>query len=196
MSTPARSECSIRWGFAPTATHSGRGIFYISALSKFVNYSYIVFRYNHLKEVARMENVKRALFEGLVFDTTDQPLAVTWVGDDPNYVLDDGGFLRHIPAEEVDRQVWDALTAEISGNEDFLSEQTAKMLGQEDIFSIAVIRQQLENSQGQFEQLRSTGLPQDMRNYLGMTGFRIVVDFHGDVVEIRQPAITPPEDEE
>lgn len=140
--------------------------------------------------------MKRALFEGLVFDTTDQPLAVTWVGDDPSYVLDDGGFLRHISAEDVDRQVWDALTASISGNEEFLSEQTAKLLGQEDIFSIAVIRQQLENSGEQFEQLRSTGLPQDMRSYLGMTGFRIVVDFHGDVVEIKQPAITAPGDEE
>ena len=140
--------------------------------------------------------MKKALFEGLVYDTNDQPLAVTWVGDDPSYVLDDGGFLRHIPAEEVDQQVWDALTSGISGNEDFLSEQTAKILGQEDIFSIAVIRQQLENSQAQFEQLRNTGFPQDMRNYLGMTGFRIVVDFHGDVVEIKQPAITPPGEEE
>ena len=140
--------------------------------------------------------MKKALFEGLVFDTNDQPLSVTLVGDDPSYVLDDDGFLRHIPAEEVDQQVWDTLTSGISGNEDFLSEQTAKILGQEDIFSIAVIRQQLENSQAQFEQLRSTGLPQDMRNYLGMTGFRIVVDFHGDVVEIKQPAITPPGEEE
>lgn len=140
--------------------------------------------------------MKRALFEGLVFDTSDHPMVVTWVGDEPSYVLDDGGFLRHIPAEEVDQQVWEALTAGISGNEDFLSEQTAKMLGQEDIFSIAVIRQQLENSQGQFEQLRNTGLPQDLRDYLGMTGFRIVVDFHGEVVEIKQPAITPPREEE
>ena len=140
--------------------------------------------------------MKRALFEGLVFDTNDQPLAVTWVGDDPSYVLDDGGFLRHIPAEEVDQQVWDTLTSGISGNEDFLIEQTAKLLGQEDIFSIAVIRQQLEKSGEQFEQLRGTGLPQDMRNYLGMTGFRIVVDFHGDVVDIKQPAITPPGEEE
>ena len=140
--------------------------------------------------------MKKALFEGLVFDTADQPLAVTWVGDDPSYVLDDGGFLRHIPAEDVDRQVWDALTSGISGNEDFLSEQTAKLLGQDDIFSKAVIRQQLENSKDNFEQLRATGLPQDMRSYLGMTGFRIVVDFHGDVVEIKQPAITPPGDEE
>lgn len=140
--------------------------------------------------------MKRALFGGLVFDTSDQPLVVTWVGDDPSYVLDDNGFLRHIPAEDVDRQVWDAITAGISGNEEFLSEQTAKLLGQEDIFSIAVIRQQIENSDDQFEKLRNTGLPQDMLNYLGMTGFRIVVDFHGDVVEIRQPAITSPEDED
>ena len=140
--------------------------------------------------------MKRALFEGLVFDTQDNPLEVTWVGDEPSYVLNDGGFLRHIPAETVDQQVWEAITAGISGNEEFLSEQTAKMLGQEDIFSIAVIRQQLENSQAQFEQLRGEGLPQDMRTYLGMTGFRIVVDFHGDVVEIKQPAVTPPDEEE
>ena len=140
--------------------------------------------------------MKRALFEGLVFDTQDNPLEVTWVGDEPSYVLNDGGFLRHIPAEIVDQQFWEAITAGISGNEEFLSEQTAKMLGQEDIFSIAVIRQQLENSQAQFEQLRGAGLPQDMRTYLGMTGFRIVVDFHGDVVEIKQPAVTPPDEEE
>ena len=140
--------------------------------------------------------MKRALFEGLVFDIEDNPLEVTWVGDEPSYVLNDGGFLRHIPAETVDQQVWEAITAGISGNEEFLSEQTAKMLGQEDIFSIAVIRQQLENSQAQFEQLRGAGLPQDMRTYLGMTGFRIVVDFHGDVVEIKQPAVTPPDEEE
>ena len=140
--------------------------------------------------------MKRALFEGLVFDIEDNPLEVTWVGDEPSYVLNDGGFLRHIPAEIVDQQVWEAITAGISGNEEFLSEQTAKMLGQEDIFSIAVIRQQLENSQAQFEQLRGAGLPQDMRTYLGMTGFRIVVDFHGDVVEIKQPADTPPDEEE
>ena len=140
--------------------------------------------------------MKRALFEGLVFDIEDNPLEVTWVGDEPSYVLNDGGYLRQIPAEIVDQQVWEAITAGISGNEEFLSEQTAKMLGQEDIFSIAVIRQQLENSQAQFEQLRGAGLPQDMRTYLGMTGFRIVVDFHGDVVEIKQPAVTPPDEEE
>ena len=168
----------------------------VQTLSNFVNYSYIVIRYNHPIEGTRKVTLKKALFEGLVFDTNDQPLSVTLVGDDPSYVLDDGGFLRHIPAEEVDQQVWDTLTSGISGNEDFLSEQTAKLLGQDDIFSKAVIRQQLENSKDNFEQLRATGLPQDMRSYLGMTGFRIVVDFQGDVVEIKQPAITPPGDEE
>lgn len=140
--------------------------------------------------------MKRALFEGLVLDTSDQPLDITWVGGEPNYIVNDAGFLRHIPAEEIDQQVWDALTAGISGNEEFLSEQTAKMLGQEDIFTIAVIRKQLENSADQFEQLRNTGLPQDLRTYLGMAGFRIIVDIHGEVVEIRQPAVASPDDEE
>jgi len=44
--------------------------------------------------------MKRALFEGLVFDTEDQPLAVTWVGDEPNYVLDDGGFYAISPLKK------------------------------------------------------------------------------------------------
>lgn len=140
--------------------------------------------------------MKRALFEGLVFDNAERPLDMTWIGDEPHYVLDDDGFLRHIAAESIDRQVWADLTSGISGNEEFLSEQTAKMLGQEDIFSIAVIRQQLENPEGQFEQLRDSGLPQDLRTYLGMVGFKIIVDIHGEVVEIRQPTVASPEDEE
>ena len=42
------------------------------------------------------------LFEGLVFDEKDQLVETTTIGDEPCYVVDDDGFRRHIPAEEVD----------------------------------------------------------------------------------------------
>jgi hypothetical protein len=64
------------------------------------------------------------------------------------------------------------------------------MLGQEDIFSIAVIRSQLENTDKQFEAIQASGLPEDARVYLGMVGFRVTVDLHGEVIEVRQPGIT------
>ena len=70
-----------------------------------------------------------AIFCGLVFDEADQPLAVTYLGADPYYVLDDQGFQRHIPAGDVDRQIFFEMTSHVKGNEDMLSEQAAKMMG-------------------------------------------------------------------
>lgn len=131
----------------------------------------------------------KAIFEGLVYSTESEPLQVSRVGDEVFYVLDDDGFMRHIPAGDVDRQVWEQLTAHINGNEDMLSEQAAKMLGQDDIFSIAVIRSQLENREEQFKALQVSGFPADARQYLNMTGFKITVDHHGEVVEVHQPGL-------
>lgn len=140
--------------------------------------------------------MNKAIFENLIYDADDHPLQVATVGDEVFYVYDDNSFLRHIPAAYIDRQVWDALTANIEGNEDVLSQETARMLGQEDPFSIAIIRSQFENKDKQFEQLQQSGLPQDYRMYLGMVGFQIVVNHHGDVIEVKQPAsMTGPEEE-
>lgn len=112
------------------------------------------------------------------------------------YVVDDAGFRRHIPSEQVDRQVLDQLAEMMKGREEFLSEQTAKMLGQEDVFSKAAIQQQLKNIDKQFDQLLQVGLPEDMRAYLGMMGFKIIINVHGEVLKIEQPgAITDEGDE-
>lgn len=140
--------------------------------------------------------MKKAVFEGLVFDTSGQQLEVNFVGDEPNYVLNDDGFLRHIPAEDVDRQVWEALTGYISGNEEKLSEQAAEMLGQDDLFTVAMIRAQLENKDKQFDALQQNGLPEDARDYLGMTGFRVTVNYHGEVVDVHQPGVVDDNSEE
>jgi len=139
--------------------------------------------------------VIKAIFEGMVFDTLGRQLRVAYVGDDPTYVIDDSDFERHVPAGELDRQVWNRMSEGIEGNEDFLSEQTAKLLGQDDIFSIAVIRNQFENRDKQFSELQEKGLPYDLRMYMTMVGFQVVVNHRGEVMEVKQPAVTD-EDEE
>jgi len=139
---------------------------------------------------------RQPLFAGLVFDENDNPVDVTYVGSDPFYVVDDAGFHRHIPSEQVDQQVLESMRELIDGHEGILSEQTAKMLGQEDIFTRAMIESQLKNIDKQFEALFDAGIPEEGRAYMGMMGFRITIDVHGDVIKIDQPGMISSDDEE
>jgi len=132
---------------------------------------------------------KKAVFEGLVYDEYDNPVQIGWIGSEPCYIVDDQGFKRHIPAEEVDRQVWEFMQSQIEGKEDLLSEQAAEMLGQKDIFTMAAIQSQLKNMDAQFEKLAEVGIPEESRIYMGMIGFRIIISIHGEVLEIVQPGI-------
>jgi hypothetical protein len=131
---------------------------------------------------------RRPIFAGLVVDESNRPAGTAFVGDEPCYVVDDGGFRRHIPSEQVDRQVLEMMRQQISGNEDMLSEQAAKMLGTEDIFSKAMLENQLKNIDGQFENLIQMGIPEESRAFMGMSGFKVVINVHGDVVRLDQPA--------
>lgn len=137
----------------------------------------------------------KALFEGLVVDEFDNIVEVAYVGGEACYVVDDAGFRRHIPSEKVDREVLKGMQEMISGHEDLLTEQAAKMLGQDDIFTRAMIESQLKNMDQQFDRVLESGFPEDSRNYLGMTGFRIHINHHGDVVEIDQPGMVDPDEE-
>ena len=130
---------------------------------------------------------KQPLFEGLVIDETGKPAETTYVGDEPCYVIDDAGFHRHISSEQVDRQVLQHLQDLMKGSEDLISEQTAKMLGQEDVFTVAAIQQQLKNMDKQFDMLLQQGIPEDARVYLGMMGFKVVVNYQGEVLRVEQP---------
>ena len=69
-----------------------------------------------------------------------------------------------------------------------ISEQAAKMLGQEDIFTKALLEQQLKNIDRQFDQLLAAGIPESGRAYLGMLGFKIVINHHGEVLRVEQPS--------
>jgi hypothetical protein len=135
------------------------------------------------------------LFKGLIFDENDQPVDVIEVGGEPCYVVNDAGFRRHIPSEQVDRQVLILMGNMIEGHEDELAEQTAKMLGQDDIFSKALIENQLKNLDQQFDSVLKSGIPEEGRAYMGMMGFRIKINVHGEVLEVNQPGMIAPEDE-
>ncbi len=136
------------------------------------------------------------LFAGLVIDENDNAVEVAFVGGEAMYVIDDAGFKRHIPAEHVDRQVLALMKEQITGHEDLIAEQTAKMLGQEDIFSRAMIDKQLKDIDQQLEQLLNVGIPEEGRAYMGMMGFKVIINFHGDVVRLDQPSTTGDEGEE
>ncbi len=131
---------------------------------------------------------RQALFAGLVVDESERPVETRIIGGEAFYVIDDDGFQRHVESAYVDRQVLDALREQIRGHEDLISQGTMKMLGQEDIFTKAMIETSLKNLDAQFEALLEVGLPEEARAWLGMTGFRVVVDVHGDMVRVEQPS--------
>lgn len=139
---------------------------------------------------------KQPLFAGLVVDEEGRAVDTAVIGGEPHYVVDDAGFRRHVPSRQVDLQVLSQMQDLLRGSEDLVSEQAAKMLGQDDPFSKAMIEQQIKNMDKQFEALLETGIPEDMRAYLGMMGFKVVINHHGEVVRVEQPGSAGDEDNE
>ena len=131
----------------------------------------------------------KPLFSGLVFDENDRLVDTTFVGQEPCYVVDDEGFNRHIPSELVDRQVLNKMHEFIEGHEEIISEQAVKMIGQDDIFTRAIFLEQLKNIEQQFDQLIESGLPEESITYMGMTGFKVIINHHGEVIEVEQPGL-------
>lgn len=123
---------------------------------------------------------RQAIFEGLVFDEEGRPLEVARLGDEAQYVIDDAGFRRHVDAAHIDRQVLGSMQAQIDENKEAVEEGMLRMLGRDDLFTKAAV----DSSLSRVEQLMKNGIPAEARQWLGMMGFRIVVDVHGDVVKI------------
>ena len=108
---------------------------------------------------------------------------VALVGSEAAYVIDDDGFRRHIDAAQIDRQVLTILQNQIKANQDAVEQGILKVVGSDDLFTKAAIDQTIEN----FDQVLERGLPQDALQWLGLMGFRIVVNLHGEVIKLDQP---------
>lgn len=139
---------------------------------------------------------RQALFAGLVIDEMDNPVDVASVGGEAFYIVDDEGFRRHVESEHVDQQVLSRLHSIIQGHEDLITDGTMKMIGQEDIFTKAMIESQLKNVDTQFDALIESGLPEEVRAWLGMLGFRVIINIHGEVVKVVQPEMTDEDSED
>lgn len=135
----------------------------------------------------------KALFAGLVYDEDGKLVETTYVGSEPNYIILDGDFKRHVAAEVIDRQVVEWIQQQAAANKELVSSQLMHMLGKDDLFTKAMIDSSITHMD---EQVLRQGLPDDARTMLGMMGFKIIVNIHGELVKLDVPAQEMPGDEE
>ena len=129
-------------------------------------------------------------------DEGDRSLETTLVGEEAFYIVDDDGFRRHVPAEEIDKTVLAELRDQIMENRDAVTQGALQMMGADDLFSKAMIDSSLKNIDSNFAKLMEQGLPEQARQWLGMLGFRIVVNYHGEVVRMDSPGVAGPDEGE
>ena len=135
-----------------------------------------------------MNPPSHALFAGLVFNEQDEPAEVVYIGAVPHYVILDDGFRRHVEAETVDRQVIQWLRQQILSHRELVTQGMLAMLGKDDLFTKAMIDASIQNMDRHTDLLLEQGLPEDTRAWLGMLGFKVVVNVHGEVVRLDAPA--------
>lgn len=125
-----------------------------------------------------------AMFAGLVVDEDGNAAEVAWVGENACYVVMDDDFRRHIDAEQVDKQVLRFMRGQVEEHRDLAVSQMLDMLGKDDIFTKAAVESSINNIDQQVGQ----PIPEEARQWMGMLGFRVVIDFHGNVTDIQLPA--------
>tara|TARA_Y100000758_G_C15891671_1_gene364349 strand:+ start:129 stop:548 length:420 start_codon:yes stop_codon:yes gene_type:complete len=138
--------------------------------------------------------IRQPLFQGLVVNESNETVTVTHIGKEAHYVINDAGFHRHVPADEIDRAVLRELRNQIINNKDIVSDSALKMSGQDDLFTKAMIDSSLNNIDDHMDKLLQQGLPSGARQWLGMLGFRIIVNHHGDIIEMSQPGLIDPDE--
>lgn len=134
---------------------------------------------------------KHALFAGLISDEDGHPVLTSFVGDEAVYVIDDNGFYRHIDAEQIDRQVISVFVTQLQENRDLAVTEALKFMGQDDLFTKIALDASIDNVST--DQILAQGIPQQARDMLGIMGFRIIINYHGEIVRLDQPAV--PDDE-
>lgn len=137
---------------------------------------------------------RTAVFEGLVSDEFGQAVNVGHLGDQAYYIVDDVGFERYVLAKTVDRQVLRTLSEQMQAQRDLVIEGTLKFIGQEDLFAKAMVEASLDKMDENIEQVLQMGLPEEARTWLGLMGFHLVINYHGDVIDLNLPSEIEPDE--
>ena len=124
-----------------------------------------------------------ALFTGLIRDEEDEPVETVMVGNTACYVVLDDDFRRHVEAETVDRQVLAMLRDLFMEHKEIATQAMMQMLHKDDLFTKAMIDASVKN----MDQVIEHGLPDDARAWLGMLGFRVIINTHGELVRLDMP---------
>ncbi|MEJ5247378.1 hypothetical protein [Caldilinea sp.] len=127
---------------------------------------------------------RTAMFAGLVFDQSGRVAEVTHVGENACYVVYEDDFKRHIDAEIVDRQVLRFMRQQVEGSRDLAVGAILEMIGRDDLFTKAAVESTIEH----MEDAVGQPIPEEARQWLGMLGFKIIIDEQGTVVDIQMPA--------
>jgi hypothetical protein len=133
-----------------------------------------------------------AFFEGLVVGEDGAPVSVVRLGDATFYVVDDLGFRRHVDSRDVDRVVLQQFAAQLGAHHEEASTAMLRMMGQEDLFTKAMVDSTLRSIN--VEQLLDQQLPPDVRQWLGLMGFRVVIDRHGEITRVDMPEAAAEDD--
>lgn len=128
----------------------------------------------------------KAFFQGMIFDEKENLVGTGFVGSEAQYIVDDDGFMRHIDAETVDKQVLSVFIDQIQGNQNLAVDQAMNFLGKDDLFTKAALDSSIENVSA--EQILSQGMPEQARHMLAMMGLRITINLHGEIVDIHAPS--------
>ncbi|MBQ6343829.1 MAG: hypothetical protein IJI41_11945 [Anaerolineaceae bacterium] len=137
----------------------------------------------------------QAFFSGLVYDENNNLLETTTIGNESFYIVDDCGFKRHIESREVDEKIFHLFTDQIDGNEEYLANAAANMTGKTDLFSMAMFKNQLLNIDKEIDTMLKQSPPPGLTEFLGMSGFKINIDLHGNIVQVNMPSISENQDE-
>jgi len=134
-------------------------------------------------DVSQETRSQRAYFPELVYNEQGQIAQVVFVGGVAHYAIPDNGFLRHVECWTVDRIVIASLREQITSVQDELVRAMLQMLGKDDILTKAALEASIRN----MEQGILHSDPEQWAPWLKLYGFRVVVNVHGEVVEIIYP---------
>ena len=137
----------------------------------------------------------KALFEGLVRDDNERAVPVVYVGAEPTYVVTEDGMRYHIDARKIDEQVMEIYNENIKGHQPELADAVMKFMGSKDLFTKVSVDKNLRDFDKNLPQLYEQGIPTEARQYLGMMGFRVIINRHGDLVKLDMPGAVADDDE-